>query len=233
MAVASRARRGTVIVALVALLTGYLSTIADPAYAAKVPTAPPGVVARGGDAAGKMTVTWLKPANLGAAAKPRYYIAAGAENGALGAAVDVGTNKSAILACFGATKCRFAVYAETKAGRGPASAIATGTWTRPGAPTIKSVTAGPALARMNVTINSPVNTGGKAILGYLYDYQVNGAGPWVGPYAVPTYPAARARVPVDERDRWLHATASTRATHWARACPARRSPVSGPCRPRR
>ena len=82
------------------------------------------------------------------------------------------------------------VYAQTKAGRGPGSAIATGTWTRPAAPSIKSVTAGPAVGRMTVSINSPANTGGKTILGYLYDYQVNGAGAWVGPYAVPTLPTA-------------------------------------------
>ena len=82
------------------------------------------------------------------------------------------------------------VYAQTKAGRGPGSAIATGTWSRPAAPAIKSVTAGPAVGRMTVSINSPANTGGKTILGYLYDYQVNGAGSWVGPYAVPTLPTA-------------------------------------------
>jgi hypothetical protein len=168
-----------------------MSTIGEPAYAATIPSAPLSVVARGGDAVGTMTVTWLKPANLGAASKPRYFVAKATENGAFGLAVDTGTNKSVILPCAGATKCRFVVYAQTKAGRGPGSAIATGTWARPAAPAIKTVTAGPALARMTVSINSPANTGGKAILGYLYDFQVNGAGAWVGPFAVPTLPTAQ------------------------------------------
>ena len=191
------------IVALVALLTGFMSTIVEPAYAATIPSAPLGVVARGGDAVGTMTVTWLKPTNLGAASKPRYFVAKATENGAFGVAVDTGTNKSVILPCTGATKCRFVVYAQTKAGRGPGSAIATGTWARPAAPAIKSVTAGPALGRMTVSINSPANTGGKTILGYLYDFQVNGAGAWVGPFAVPTLPTAPARVHVHDPERWL------------------------------
>ena len=53
MAVASRAQRGTLIVALVALLSAYMSAIVtEPASAATIPSAPLGVVARGGDAVG-------------------------------------------------------------------------------------------------------------------------------------------------------------------------------------
>jgi hypothetical protein len=179
------ARRAVVLAALVALLSGLLSGIAaDSALAAKIPTAPWGVVARGGDAPGKMTVTWQKPTNLGAAAKPRYLVATAVENGAFGTAVDTGTNKSAVMTCAGATKCRFVVYASTKAGRGPGSAAATGTWTRPAAPAIKTITAGPGVNRMTVAIKASPNTGGKALLGYLYDFQENSAGTWYGPYTL-------------------------------------------------
>jgi hypothetical protein len=173
-------RRFAALVAAVLLGTGSALVLAAPADAAKVPDPPGNVTARGGDAVARMTVTWTKPANLKPSSQPNYSIATAVDNGPFGAPVAVGRGLHAAMGCTGVTSCKFRVFAATGAGTSAPSATATGVWTTPGAPAIKTVTGGTATGRMAVTWTPPANTGGKAITGYLYALQVDSTGPFSG-----------------------------------------------------
>ncbi len=166
--------------ALVPMVTG------GTAGALNVPTEPRSVTAVGGPTAGNMTVKWLSPANANGSTVIRYLLATAVDGGAFGAPVDVAKAHKVIGPCAGVTTCSFRVYATNSAGTSQPSTVATGTWLVPGKPTIGAVTGGPAVGKMSMTVRAPATNGGKAITGYLYDVQVNSAGPILGPFALPT-----------------------------------------------
>ncbi|MGZ6962712.1 MAG: Ig-like domain-containing protein [Acidimicrobiia bacterium] len=187
----ARTKRGTALVAVMALAFGLFGALAgeDPAFAAKVPGAPTAVTARAGNAVGMMTLTWERPSNLGASATIHYYVSTAVDNGSFAWPVLTGTVKNAIVPCPGVVKCRFQVYANTKiGGTGPPSAAVTASWTAPSAPVLKTAVGGPNVGAITVTWNAPVNTGGKAVTGYLYDVQVNSTGAWSGPFPLAGLP---------------------------------------------
>ncbi|MEP6623421.1 MAG: fibronectin type III domain-containing protein, partial [Acidimicrobiia bacterium] len=157
-----------------------------PASALEVPTAPRSAAAIGGRTTGNMTVTWLAPTSLGGAGSVRYWVETAVDGGAFGPKVDVATARKKLLPCAGVNSCDFRVYAKNTAGFSPASNVATGTWAVPGKPTVGTVTGGPAVGKMALTIKAPASNGGQAITGYLYEVQVNSAGAWTGPFPLGT-----------------------------------------------
>ena len=54
----------------------------------------------------------------------------------------------------------------------------------PSAPKVNSVKGGPDANEMTVSWTPPKSVGGRAVTGYLYDVQVDSAGPWSGPFTI-------------------------------------------------
>ena len=150
------------------------------------PTEPRSVTAVGGPTTGNMTVKWLAPVNLNGASLLNYSLATSVDGGAFGAPVNVGKVIKKIVPCSGVTSCDFRVYATNTAGTSGPSNNATGTWAVPAKPVVKAVAAGPGVGVMGVTAPAPASNGGQDITGYLYEYQVDSAGSWIGPFSFPS-----------------------------------------------
>ena len=179
-------RRWATPIAAVALTLGALSPVigGEGAAAASPPSEPRSVTAVGGPTTGNMTVKWLAPLSLNGSGLLNYSVATANDGGPFGAPVIVGKVLKRVLPCGGVTSCDYRVYATNGAGTSGPSNVATGTWTVPGKPTILTVSGGPAVGQMAMTIRPPASNGGKAISSYLYDVQVNSTGTWTGPFAV-------------------------------------------------
>ena len=154
------------------------------AGAASPPSEPRTVTAVGGPTTGNMTVKWLAPLTLNGSPLLNYSVATATDGGVFGAPVNVGKVLKRVMPCAGVSSCDFRVYATNGAGTSGPSSVATGTWAVPAKPTILTVTGGPEVGEMSMTVRSPASNGGKAITGFLYDVQVNSTGAWTGPFAV-------------------------------------------------
>ncbi len=142
------------------------------------------MTASGGPTTGNMTVKWLAPLTLNGSPLLNYSVVTATDGGAFGAPVTVGKVLKRILPCAGVSSCDFRVYATNGAGTSGPSNVANGTWAVPSKPTILTVTGGPAVGQMSMTVRSPASNGGKEVSGFLYDVQVNSTGGWTGPFAV-------------------------------------------------
>ena len=187
------------------------------------------MTAVGGPTTGDMTVKWLAPLTLNGSPLIDYSIATATDGGSFAAPVSVGKVLKRIVPCTGVSSCDFRIYASNSAGTSGPSNVATGTWTVPSKPTILTVTGGPAVGQMSMTIRTPPSNGGKAITGFLYDVQVNSTGAWTGPFAVSS---------TGPRTVGCSSTLGTggcsyritQSTMLARASPAPSSQEAGTCR---
>ena len=173
-------------VAVVALAFGVVAPVfgGNAAGASGPPSEPRTVTAVGGPTTGNMTVKWLAPLTLNGSALLNYSIATATDGGPFGAPVNVGKSIKKIVPCGGVASCDFRVYATNSLGTSGPSNSATATWAVPATLNIGSVTGGPAVGTMSMSFGTPASKGGKAVTGYLYDVQVDSAGPFTGPFAV-------------------------------------------------
>ncbi|HEY5012883.1 MAG TPA: hypothetical protein VIK61_09285, partial [Acidimicrobiia bacterium] len=174
-----RRRRGAIFTS-VALIGSFV--FAAPATAVDLPSAPVNVAVTAGPKVGQMVLTWSPPATGGLV---KYLVSIAADGGAFGSPIN--TNKSTLKAtevCSGVSGCDFRVSAYNAAGTGPPSAVTTGTWAAPSAPTVSKVSGGPGANQMTVQWNAPKNNGGHAVTGFSYEVEVNGSNTWTGPFAI-------------------------------------------------
>ena len=150
MVTGSRRTRWSTPLIATALVTATLVPVVGggTAGAVDVPTAPRTVTAVGGTKAGYMTVKWQPPANFNGSPLVNYSVATATDGGPFGPAVSNAKKLTFKAPCAGTTSCTFRVYATNSIGTSPASAPATGVWTVPGTPKVKSVTAGLGIGQM-------------------------------------------------------------------------------------
>ncbi|MDQ1520633.1 MAG: hypothetical protein QOI55_1706, partial [Actinomycetota bacterium] len=189
------------IIGSVALVVGFIVPRLDmsSAAAAGEPSPPRSAAAVGGPAAGVMTVTWSAPATPNGTITD-YSVSTSTDGGAYDPPVSVGTARKAARPCAAVTECDFKVYATNASGTSAESNVAAGTWHAPSAPKISAVTGGSAAGKMTLKWSKPSDTGGQAITNYLYDVQVDGTGPFSGPFTIPGGPVITAQVPCASSD---------------------------------
>ena len=220
----ARTKRGTALVAVLALIAGLLGAIAveDPAYAAKVPGPPTAVTGVAGPGVGVMTLTWGVPDEPRAERRGQLLRLGEGRRRRVQRPILIGKLKKAVLACDAVTSCSYRLYANTKARRDRGArddhrAVHCAVASR----RCRAGKAGPSLARMTLSWNPSGEhrwQGHQRVSLRSPGEQHRCLARSVRARGTPsTHPAA---VQLDECRPAAAATASTRATSSARASPS-------------
>jgi len=173
-------------VVVAAVLAAPLVAPGTEALAATVPSPPTNLAVVAGLTTDAMTVTWNAPTSTGGSPITAYKLEIAADGGAYAPPINLTAGKRKYVAtCLGTTSCSFRMSAANALGTSVPTAPVLETWDVPSASNVSTVSPGPAAGSEAVKWTVPKSNGGRTVTKYLYEYQLDNAGVWYGPYPVP------------------------------------------------